>query len=107
MNKFVIYAFALFAVAAAAPQGPQPEDHSQVYILKQDSDVSPDGYQFDFQTSDGTSRQEKGTLKQLEDGNQALEVTGSYQYVAPNGLTYAVTFTANENGYQAQEHSSQ
>lgn len=60
-----------------------------------------------FQTSDGTSRQEKGTLKQLEDGNQALEVTGSYQYVAPDGQIYAVTYVADENGYKAQEHSSQ
>ena len=57
-----------------------------------------------FETSDGTSRQETGTLKQLSEDHQALEVTGSYKYVGTDGLTYAVTFVANEHGFQPQEH---
>ncbi|XP_075982941.1 endocuticle structural glycoprotein ABD-5-like [Anticarsia gemmatalis] len=101
MHKIVLCALALFAVAAAQ----QAQD--QVYVLKHDSEIAPDGYQFDFETSDGTSRQEKGTLKQLDADHQALEVTGSYKYVGPDGLTYTVTFTADENGYQPQEHVDQ
>ncbi|XP_068618843.1 endocuticle structural glycoprotein ABD-5-like [Battus philenor] len=102
MQKFVLCALALVAVAAAAPQQ-QPDQHP-VYILKQDSDVSPDGYNFDFETSDGTSRQEQGTLKQISDDHLALEVKGSYKYVAPDGVVYTVTFTADEHGFQPQEH---
>ncbi|CAH2045653.1 unnamed protein product, partial [Iphiclides podalirius] len=98
----VLCALALVAVAAAAPQE-QPHQNP-VYILKQDSDVSPDGYTFDFQTSDGTARQEQGTLKQISEDHKALEVKGSYQYVAPDGVVYAVTFTADEHGFQPQEH---
>ncbi|XP_063895914.1 endocuticle structural glycoprotein ABD-5-like [Helicoverpa armigera] len=107
MQKIVLVALALFAVAAAAPQhGQAPAEHP-VYILKQDADVSHDGYTFDFETSDGTSRQEKGTLKQISDDHQALEVSGSYKYIGTDGLTYTVTFVADEHGFQPQEHVEQ
>lgn len=59
---------------------------------------------YSFETSDGTSRQETGTLKQVDADHHALEVTGSYKYVAPDGLTYSVTFIADEHGFQPQEH---
>ncbi|XP_026734667.1 endocuticle structural glycoprotein ABD-5-like [Trichoplusia ni] len=102
MNKIMIVALAMFAMVAAAPQD-APADNP-VYILKHDSEITPEGYSFDFETSDGTSRQEKGTLKQLSEDHQALEVTGSYKYVGTDGLTYAVTFVADEHGFQPQEH---
>lgn len=57
-----------------------------------------------FETSDGTSRQEQGTLKEFSEGHKAIEVQGSYKYTAPDGLVYTVTFTADENGYKPQEH---
>ncbi|XP_012544115.3 cuticular protein RR-1 motif 49 isoform X1 [Bombyx mori] len=102
MQKFLLVALALAAVVAAAPQQQQPEH--PVYILKQDSDVNPEGYNFDFETSDGTSRQEKGTLKQISEDHKAIEVTGSYKYVGTDGLVYTVTFIADEHGFQPQEH---
>ncbi|CAG4931780.1 unnamed protein product [Parnassius apollo] len=104
MQKFVLCALVLIAVAAAAPQ--QPDQHP-VYILRQDSNVHPEGYTFDFETSDGTARQEEGTLKQISEDHKAIEVKGSYKYVAPDGVVYAVTFTANEHGFQPQEHVEQ
>ncbi|XP_026489612.1 endocuticle structural glycoprotein SgAbd-5-like [Vanessa tameamea] len=99
MQKIVLITFALVAIAAAAPQDP-----NQAYILKQDSEVNPDGYHFEFETSDGTSRQEQGTLKQISEDHQGIEVQGTYKYTAPDGLVYTVTYTANENGFQPQEH---
>uniref|UniRef100_A0A2H1VWD4 SFRICE_020001 n=1 Tax=Spodoptera frugiperda TaxID=7108 RepID=A0A2H1VWD4_SPOFR len=100
MQKIVLIAFAMLALAAAAPQqAAQP-----VYILKQDADITPDGYSFDFETSDGTSRQETGALKQVSEDHQALEVSGSYKYVGTDGLIYSVNFVANEHGFQPQEH---
>ncbi|CAG4986504.1 endocuticle structural glycoprotein ABD-5-like [Colias croceus] len=100
MQKYVLVALALFAVAAAAPQQPQ----EPTYILKQDSVVNPDGYNFEFETSDGTQRQEQGNLKQLAENVQALQVQGSYKYAAPDGLIYTVTYVADEHGFQPQEH---
>ncbi|TKX27890.1 endocuticle structural glycoprotein ABD-5-like [Spodoptera litura] len=103
MQKIVLIALAMFALAAAAPQQGHPAEHP-VYILKQDADITPDGYSFDFETSDGTARQEKGTLKQVSENHQALEVSGSYKYVGTDGLVYTVTFVADEHGFQPQEH---
>ncbi|KAF9414331.1 hypothetical protein HW555_007728 [Spodoptera exigua] len=103
MQKIVLIALAMFAMAAAAPQQGNPAEHP-VYILKQDSDITPDGYTFDFETSDGTARQEKGTLKQVGENHQALEVSGSYKYVGTDGLIYTVNFVADEHGFQPQEH---
>ncbi|XP_034833925.1 endocuticle structural protein SgAbd-6-like [Maniola hyperantus] len=102
MQKIVLCAFALVALAAAVPQEQEP-----AYILKQESNVNPDGYNFEFETSDGISRQEQGTLKQISEDQQALEVQGTYKYTAPDGVTYVVTFVANEHGYQPQEHIEQ
>ncbi|XP_039757599.1 endocuticle structural glycoprotein SgAbd-5-like [Pararge aegeria] len=102
MQKIVLCAFALLALAAAAPQDQEP-----AYILKQESDVNPEGYNFEFETSDGTSRQEQGTLKQITEDQQAITVQGSYKYNAPDGLTYVVTYVADEHGYQPQEHIEQ
>ncbi|XP_013192112.1 larval cuticle protein 65Ag1 [Amyelois transitella] len=98
MHKFVLFALAFVAVAMAAPQD------NQVYILKQEADVNPEGYQFQFETSDGTARQEQGTLKQISEDHKAIQVQGSYKYVAPDGVTYTITYTADEHGFQPQEH---
>ncbi|XP_041969151.1 endocuticle structural glycoprotein SgAbd-5-like [Aricia agestis] len=101
MQKIVICTLALIAIAAAAPQEQNP-----TYILKQDSNVNPDGYHFDFETSDGTARQEQGTLKQFSEDHRAIEVQGTYKYTAPDGLVYTVTYVADEHGFQPQEHVS-
>ncbi|XP_049877749.1 endocuticle structural glycoprotein SgAbd-5-like [Pectinophora gossypiella] len=100
MQKIVLCTLALVAVALAAPQ----QQDQQVYIVKHDSNVNPEGYQFAYETSDGTSRQEQGTLKQVSEDHRAIEVSGSYRYVAPDGLVYTVTYTADENGFKPQEH---
>ncbi|XP_045453100.1 endocuticle structural glycoprotein SgAbd-5-like [Melitaea cinxia] len=102
MQKLVLCAFALLALTAAAPQDPNP-----AYILKQDSNVNPEGYNFEFETSDGISRQEQGTLKQISEDHKAIEVQGNYKYTAPDGLIYTVSFVANEHGFQPQEHVEQ
>ncbi|XP_063387195.1 larval cuticle protein 65Ag1-like [Cydia fagiglandana] len=105
MHKYAIVALALFAVALAAPQ--HQDQQPPVEILKQDSIVGPEGYHFEFETSDGTSRQEQGTLKQISEDHKAIEVQGSYKYTAPDGVVYTVTYTADENGFQPQEHVDQ
>ncbi|XP_047994049.1 endocuticle structural glycoprotein SgAbd-5-like [Leguminivora glycinivorella] len=103
MHKYAIVTLALCAVALAAPQqGQQP-----VEILKHDAIVGPEGYHFEFETSDGTARQEQGTLKQISEEHKAIEVQGSYKYTAPDGVVYTVTYTAGENGFQPQEHVDQ
>lgn len=103
--KITLFVIAAFVVAYAQAQGPAAapaEKKPPVEIVKQDSDVEVDGYKFDFETSDGTSRQEQGTYKNDTD-QQGLVVKGSYKYVAPDGQHIAVSFVADKDGYQPTE----
>ncbi|VVC98228.1 unnamed protein product [Leptidea sinapis] len=101
MMKITIFAVAALAFVCAYPQD-QPQTTPAVEIVKQDSEVDVNGYNFEFETSDGTSRQEQGEYKNDTD-QQGLLVKGSYKYVAPDGQHISVTFVADKNGYQPTE----
>ncbi|XP_014094897.1 larval cuticle protein 65Ab1 [Bactrocera oleae] len=91
MKAAIIFA-CLLAVAFARPE---------IEIVRQDSDVGPESYSFDVQTSDGTQKSEAGTLKNVGSENEAIDVTGSYSWVdEKTGEKFTVTYVANENGFQ-------
>lgn len=54
-----------------------------------------------YETSDGSFREEKAELKNAGSKNEAIAVQGSYTYVGTDGITYKVTYVADENGYRA------
>ncbi|KAJ8732083.1 hypothetical protein PYW08_014813 [Mythimna loreyi] len=88
-----LFLFALFAAVVIAEDKPVAE------ILSENTDVKPDGYNFDFKTSDGVSRQEEGNLITVDD-KQGIAIKGSYSYLTPEGEEYTVTFTADDKGYK-------
>ncbi|XP_052845815.1 larval cuticle protein 65Ag1-like [Drosophila gunungcola] len=92
--KFAIVLLALFAVALAAP--------ADVSIVKSNSDVGPESFKYDWETSDGQSAQAEGQLKNIGSENEAISVQGSYKFVGDDGVTYQVTYIADENGFQPQ-----
>ncbi|XP_034658672.1 larval cuticle protein 65Ag1-like [Drosophila subobscura] len=92
MKFVIVLAFALFAVAAARPNA--------VEIVRQNSDVGVESYNYGLETSDGTKKEEKGELKNLGHEDEAIVVHGSYSFVADDGVTYTVTYVADENGFQ-------
>ncbi|KAI5631977.1 insect cuticle protein domain-containing protein [Phthorimaea operculella] len=95
MKLFVV--LALVAVASAAPQL-NPQD---VQIVRYDIDNgSPDGYNFAYELSDGSKHEEQGQLKNQGTENEAISVRGQYSWVGPDGVTYTVTYIADENGFQ-------
>ncbi|XP_044313583.1 larval cuticle protein 65Ag1-like isoform X1 [Drosophila rhopaloa] len=94
--KFLIVFVALFAVALAAPAGQEAE------ILRSESDVGPESFKYDLKTSDGTSKQEEGQLKNAGTEQEAIAVKGSFSFVADDGQTYTVNYIADENGFQPQ-----
>ncbi|XP_017010666.2 larval cuticle protein 65Ag1-like [Drosophila takahashii] len=94
--KFLIVFVALFAVALAAPAAPEAQ------ILRSESDVGPESFKYDWETSDGQAAQAAGQLKNIGSENEAISVTGSYRFVADDGVTYEVTYIADENGFQPQ-----
>ncbi|XP_063379464.1 endocuticle structural glycoprotein ABD-5-like [Cydia fagiglandana] len=101
MMKITLFALAALALVCAVPQDKPAA--APVEIVKQDSEVDINGYNFDFETSDGTARQEQGEYKNDTD-QQGLAVKGSYKYVAPDGQHISVTFVADKNGYQPTQH---
>ncbi|XP_069674216.1 larval cuticle protein 65Ag1-like [Periplaneta americana] len=100
MMKLILLVSCLAAFALAAPQ------KEPVPIVKQDSQVNGDGsYSYSFETGDGTKAEQSGQLKNLGPNDDGEVVQGSFSYVAPDGKTYSVTYTADENGFQPQgEH---
>ncbi|XP_036337355.1 larval cuticle protein 65Ab1-like [Rhagoletis pomonella] len=90
--KFLIVFLAIFALAHARPD---------VEIIKSESDVQPDHYTFDLETSDGTSRHEEGVIKDADTDHPAIVVHGSFSWKDEHdGKQYSVSFVADENGYQ-------
>ncbi|KAH8342515.1 larval cuticle protein 65Ag1-like [Drosophila kikkawai] len=95
MKFTVVLAFAaLFAVAMAAPAAPEAT------VLRSESDVGPEGYNYALETSDGTSKQEQGQLKNIGTENEAIAVKGTFSYVGDDGQIYTVNYIADENGFQ-------
>ncbi|KAF5298352.1 hypothetical protein FQR65_LT01130 [Abscondita terminalis] len=97
--KTVFVLIPLLAVAFGAPQkGPDGD----ATVLKYNNNNDVGAYNFDFETSNGITRQEEGKVDnpQAEDAN--LRVTGGFSFPLPDGKTLKLTFTADENGYRPQ-----
>ena len=59
-------------------------------------------HSFSVETSDGKSASEQGVLKNVGTENEAISVTGQFSYIGADGVTYLVTYIADENGFQPQ-----
>lgn len=55
-----------------------------------------------LETSDGKVHQEEGKLKSTGTDQEAIVVRGSFSYVGDDGQTYAVSYLADENGFQPE-----
>lgn len=66
-------------------------------IIEQDNDSNLNSYQYKYKTENGISAGESGVV----DANSAggTRVSGFYEYVGADGLTYRVDYTADENGF--------
>jgi len=93
--KFLIVFVALFALAVARP--------NDVQTVRQDSDVQPDKWSSVLETSDGTSIDQQGVLKDVGTEHEAAVVHGSFSWVdEKTGEKFTITYVADENGYQPQ-----
>ncbi|KAK0174861.1 hypothetical protein PV327_010582 [Microctonus hyperodae] len=72
-------------------------------ILRQTQNQDIDGsYAYSYDTENGISVAEQGVPKGVVGvGGQAEVVRGQYSYTSPDGTPILVTYTADENGFQA------
>lgn len=95
--------FAVIAVSASAA----PVDNTPVPIIAYSADgPNADGsYVFTYETGNGIKVEEHGQLKQVNDTNSVVVVQGSFSYPNAEGSPVALTYVADENGFQPQgEH---
>ena len=88
------------ALVAAATAAPAPQETAQVKILKDERSMEGDGtFSYAWESEDGTMADATGENKMIGDAF-GVAMTGSYSFQAPDGKTYEVTWTADENGFQ-------
>ncbi|XP_049822114.1 flexible cuticle protein 12-like [Aethina tumida] len=98
--RVIIAVATLIAVSVAAPQGGPDKD---AVVTRYESDnIGVDGYNYAYETSNGISGQEQGTLNNAGSENEAIAVRGSYSFTGPDGVTYTITYVADENGFQPE-----
>ncbi|XP_070494945.1 larval cuticle protein LCP-17-like [Chironomus tepperi] len=90
--KFIVL-FACIAVALA--------DVSHLdTVVRFDSVVNPDSYNYAYETSKGIRAEEAGELKNAGSEQEAIEAKGQFSYTSPEGENIAVSYIANELGFQ-------
>lgn len=57
---------------------------------------------YSYESGDGSKAEQSGELREVEKGKFGEAIHGSYEYTAPDGQVVSVSYTADENGYQAQ-----
>ncbi|XP_023172425.2 larval cuticle protein 65Ag1-like [Drosophila hydei] len=98
--KFALAIVCLSLCLATSLSVPLPDNAAQIVNLE--SDVRPDGYDLKLETSDGTKREEQGTLTNAGTEDEAISVKGSFSYVGDDGVVYAVNYVADQNGFQPE-----
>lgn len=78
----------------------EPNADNQARVLRSESSVNADSFQYEYETSNGIVANEAGQLKQFPEEQSAVVSQGGYSYTAPDGVTYTVKYVADENGYQ-------
>lgn len=96
MFKYIVLC-GLLAVAYSAP------GHEEVPIVSQQMDIQPDGaFRWSFESGDGTKQSQDATIKQVDKDTVIQAMQGSFEYKGDDGQVYALTYTADENGFVPQ-----
>lgn len=90
-------AIALFVCVVTG--SPVEHDNAHAEIVRSEMVVNPDSYEYHFETSNGIAAKSSGQLRQV--GTESGIVSqGDYSFTAEDGVKYAVSYVADENGYQ-------
>ncbi|XP_030030085.2 uncharacterized protein LOC115447234 [Manduca sexta] len=76
------------------PRRPHAELDANAVTLNYHNVITPDGFSYSYDTSNGISANESGTA------NNGVRAQGAYSYTGDDGKVYRVVYTADENGFQ-------
>ncbi|GAB0089971.1 hypothetical protein DMENIID0001_046000 [Sergentomyia squamirostris] len=76
---------------------PSPE----VKVLFEEREAVENGYKFRYELSDGSAREETGTIVNPGTTDEYLTVEGFYRYEGPDKFTYRVSYKSGPGGYEA------
>ncbi|KAI5631295.1 insect cuticle protein domain-containing protein [Phthorimaea operculella] len=96
----MLRALVILMLIATIASDPMTED-GYARIIRYDNENDGSGnYHFSFETSNGLTREETGTLvnRGLED--EHIEVQGQYAYFDEQGAAHIVYYTADKDGYR-------
>ncbi|XP_043472299.1 endocuticle structural glycoprotein SgAbd-4-like [Leptopilina heterotoma] len=84
---------------ARPPPSPQYEKDVAIPILHQASEVGPDGTFFNqYETANGIVYEERGTLKNIGQNDEAASVQGTASWPSQDGTPIRIDWQADENG---------
>merc|ERR1712133_47172 len=99
--KSMILIAVFLAVAAAAPL----EESAPIILIKsqtQNHDTEKQEYSFSYEAENGISVSESGKQKQFGDKPEEAGISSQGKFSSPEeGVTYTITWVADENGFQA------
>ncbi|XP_048002685.1 larval cuticle protein LCP-17-like [Leguminivora glycinivorella] len=100
--KLLIVSCLLAFAAADVSHLKQAGGEQNAQILRQESDVDPEGnFQYAFETDNGIQAQAQGQLKSAGE-EAAVVIQGQNAWKTPEGEQVQLTYVADENGYQPQ-----
>ncbi|KOC62802.1 Larval cuticle protein LCP-17 [Habropoda laboriosa] len=100
------YACVFLAIVVASASA-VPVNNTSVPIVAYTADgPNPDGsYSFSYEAGNGIKAEEHGQLKQVNETHSVVAVQGSYSYSVADGSPVALSYVADENGFQPKgEH---
>lgn len=69
--------------------------HDDISVVSRSESVREDGFDFALQQSDGQVQHQSGSLS-----GDSLAQKGDFAWVSPEGENIALSYVADENGYQ-------